>query len=459
MISLGLLATACGNNSVPGDDCSASGTCPVDLATVPGQDDLLMPTCTPACANPLPYCNAAHQCVACLVDDNCPAGQLCKPVGGTTTCVPGCNDDARCNKGGGGGKLCCGNQCVDPATDLANCGACGTPCAPAHGVGQCAGGKCALTSCRTGYGDCNADATDGCEVPLHVDVNNCGMCNTKCSFAHGIPGCADTCYLAACQFGWDDCNGDPMDGCELNVSVDPKNCGACGNSCAGAPHSKGTCVVAACQLTCDQGWSDCNGNTMDGCERPTSADANNCGGCGKVCPQGLVCVNSSCTCPNCQLANAKTRCVNNQCVLDSCFPNWGDCDGNQANGCEVDLTSDAANCGACKMACPQNTPACQNSQCTNLICHPIGFNNCPSGKQTWCDAKAISGTDPTQAQKACSQCYNQNCVLQNGDCAGPGYSQNGGGGPTWGYQAGCSGAAGRVWAYGSSYTTYGMWAN
>jgi len=40
----------------------------------------------------------------------------------------------------------------------------------------------------------------------------------------------------------------------------------------------------------------------------------------------------------------------NECVF-SCKDNFSDCDGDAANGCEVDLSSDSANCGACGNTC------------------------------------------------------------------------------------------------------------
>ena len=357
----------------PPDDCTTTNTCASDDAAVPSPD-LTVATCAPACGGATPYCTDKHNCVSCLVDDNCPAGQVCEHVGNDARCVPGCNDDARC-RAKGGSLSCCAMSCTDTTSDAANCGGCGMRCAPDHGVGQCAAGKCNLMGCAPGFGDCDANGANGCEVNLHVSPTDCGACGMGCSFPNGIAGCADGCYLRSCNFGWDDCNGNAKDGCEKSVLSDAKNCGACGNSCNGSPHSHGTCVNAACQLVCDLGWSDCDGNAANGCELPTSADAKNCGACGNVCAGNLVCVASSCTCPNCQLPNSKTRCVNNQCVLDSCNAGFADCDNNQANGCEVNLLSDAANCTACGKACPQGM-SCQNGVCSNQPVWVFGnYNN------------------------------------------------------------------------------------
>ena len=53
----------------------------------------------------------------------------------------------------------------------------------------------------------------------------------------------------------------------------------------------------------------------------------------------------------CELPNATADCVNGVCTLVSCDDGWGDCDSLPSNGCEADLASTAAHCGACNEAC------------------------------------------------------------------------------------------------------------
>ena len=66
----------------------------------------------------------------------------------------------------------CGEICVDTATDVANCGACGTACA----AGQvCSAGTCA-TTCQTGLTACGGSCRD-----LQTDAANCGACGTACT--------------------------------------------------------------------------------------------------------------------------------------------------------------------------------------------------------------------------------------------------------------------------------------
>jgi hypothetical protein len=52
-----------------------------------------------------------------------------------------------------------------------------------------------------------------------------------------------------CVPGYADCNGDPADGCEVELKSNPANCGACGNQCnmgAGQPCVEGKCLMVEC---------------------------------------------------------------------------------------------------------------------------------------------------------------------------------------------------------------------
>ncbi len=247
--------------------------------------------CQPACGGLLPKCNASGHCVGCLSDGDCPNGKFCDIKSDTmATCAIGCTTDDRC----GGGK-CCNMRCVDVNSDPANCGTCGKACAGAHAQAACVGGQCAQGACDTGWGDCDGNAGNGCETNLHVDANNCAACGQQCAIKNAVNACADGCYIAACNFGFDDCNQDPKDGCEQSVLTDPNNCGACGNSCAGLPNAKANCTNGNCVFgACNAGFADCDGIAMNGCEVNLNNDAKNCAKCGVQCCQGLFCVQGVC---------------------------------------------------------------------------------------------------------------------------------------------------------------------
>ena len=303
LVSFSFAGLGCGTRVTSACDppCGAGTACDEALGLcvpdAPGGDmavsqDGPPPGCSPACAGLTPYCNAAKKCVGCLDDKSCPQGSYCKVAGpDAATCVPGCKDDLRC----GGGK-CCTMRCVDVGNDANNCGACGNKCSGNHTQAICVAGKCQMGKCDSGWGDCNKDPKDGCETNLHVDANHCTGCGMKCSMPNAVNACADGCYATACKWGFDDCNNDPMDGCETSVLADGLNCGACGKSCAKLPNAAAGCMNGSCVLgMCNAGYTDCDGDPKNGCESFTAADPKNCGGCGKVCPMNLPgCANGQC---------------------------------------------------------------------------------------------------------------------------------------------------------------------
>ena len=256
---------ACGTTCAPGEVCEAGscalvcppnltdcdGTCrdtQVDLAncgacgTTCGTDELCVSgACTLTCQGGTPdACDGA--CTNLQIDPtNCGA------------CGTACGPDEVCDAGlcagrCGPGRIRCGQVCTSTSSDPLNCGACGAPCDEALGaIALCLDGTCGFT-CAAGFDDCDDDlfsgTTNGCEVDLSADANNCGACGTVCDFANGAGACTGgACVLSACDTGFGDCNMVGADGCEVDLRADDNNCGACGTVCpAGELCSNGTCA-------------------------------------------------------------------------------------------------------------------------------------------------------------------------------------------------------------------------
>ncbi len=168
-------------------------------------------------------CDAAnHECVGCLASSDCRAEEICAG----SVCVAGCTAERPCPEG----LTCCAGGCVDSTTNVDHCGACGKKCVVANGSPACATGKCAIASCKTPFENCDGDIANGCESDTTSSRDHCGACGKQCAPANATGGCAfGVCKVSSCTSGFGDCNGNAADGCEVDLARDPNNCGSCGN--------------------------------------------------------------------------------------------------------------------------------------------------------------------------------------------------------------------------------------
>jgi serine/threonine protein kinase len=142
--------------------------------------------------------------------------------------------------------------------------------------------------CPPDRGDCNRLAYDACETDLASDDRNCGACQAPCPADNARALCSSgQCNVVACkEAGHQDCNKDALDGCEIDVENDSKNCGACGKVCDSTGAKRAGCVNGTCQVVCDKGFGDCDQKPETGCETSLDRDPKNCGRCGFACRDG-----------------------------------------------------------------------------------------------------------------------------------------------------------------------------
>ncbi|MDB4929691.1 MAG: uncharacterized protein JWM10_2175, partial [Myxococcaceae bacterium] len=342
-----------------------------------------------------------HSCVQCVTDEHCPTGNLC--VG--NLCVTGCTDTRGCP----GGQTCCGGGCVDTTTNLANCARCDNRCTAVNATPACRNSMCTIGACTSPFGDCDSMAANGCETNTFTDVFHCGGCGRACEArAHSTAACnAGTCAYT-CETGYSDCDGNPSNGCETNSASDLANCGRCGAACM-PPGAVGACVMGQCTvMACNEGFGNCDSNPSNGCEVDLSNATANCGTCGMRCtgqtnaaptcfagtcrtfclPGFLECdgnpatgceVNPTTDVNNCGLcntrcatANGTPACAAGNCAIGSCNTGFANCNAAVGDGCEVNLQSDPTNCGTCGMVCPvaaNQLPTCTAATC-GAVCAP-----------------------------------------------------------------------------------------
>ncbi len=442
---------ACADLQNDNAHCGTCGTaCPAGTACVAG-------ACAVSCGAGLAQCGSA--CVNLQTDNThcgacgtaCPAGQVCSAGACSTTCA---SPLSTCS--GTSGSFCA-NTDLDPA----HCGSCGTACAlPNVAANGCAGGACGVVRCSANFGDCDGTAANGCETDTRTALAHCGGCGRACALPHATASCAaGACTVMACATGFADCDGVAANGCEVNTGTENGNCGACGTVCpAGQVCSNGACGAtcasplatcttagatscantqndpahcgacnAACALanaavqTCASGrctvascaasFGDCDGMSANGCETDTRTAVANCGGCGRAC----------------SLANATSTCAAGACAVMACATGFADCDGMAANGCEVALPTDNANCGACGRACGAGQ-VCSAGSCTATCASPLA--TCGAGSSQFCANTLVDPANCGACGAACSlsgaaatgcaagACTVLRCNALAGDCDG-----------------------------------------
>ncbi len=138
-------------------------------------------------------------------------------------------------------KLCPPEDGAEPAcVKISPKYGCGRPncvvCSPPFAESYCLpDGACGVGACNGDHEDCNGDPVDGCEIDLDSNANNCGACNTRCDLANATPGCnGGNCVIISCKPGWKNCDGTMSagvaNGCETNTTI-YTNCGDCGVRC------------------------------------------------------------------------------------------------------------------------------------------------------------------------------------------------------------------------------------
>ena len=185
--------------------------------------------------------------------------------------------------------------------------------------------------CAAGEALCGGSCVDTARSTQH-----CGECDRACdrTNATAVACAAGRCQLT-CREGFADCDMDPRNGCETSLGT-TTNCGRCRNECP-APagdHRVAACVMGACAAGCAAGFGDCDRDPANGCEAALDTPTH-CGRCGNAC--------------RAHPGSPLNACAMGACA-PTCAPGFADCDRDPANGCEAALGTNA-NCARCGDAC------------------------------------------------------------------------------------------------------------
>lgn len=136
--------------------------------------------------------------------------------------------------------------------------------APTGGVAGTAGGGTgggvAGAGIGGGGGGSGGCPACGCGVDFQTDNANCGACGVSCQRPHAVQGCnAGNCTGFTCIGYWLNCNNDKSDGCEISGANTDQHCGACFAKCNETNASATSCSNAECSHACKTGYGDCNG--------------------------------------------------------------------------------------------------------------------------------------------------------------------------------------------------------
>jgi subtilisin family serine protease len=275
-----------------------------------------------------------------------------------------------------------------------------------------------MDACPETYGTycdgCPEPVCTGCQVS-HCPVNGTPSCvddDSLCAAPNAVGMCSSGSCLYECIVPYDNCNSDWSDGCEVNVDYDSDNCGYCGNVCGSITCPASGCSVGGCgpeeygyypaesQTSCVSG--SCSGECEVSCSYDASCDSDDdddgildvddacptvygtdCNGCPNPC-SGCAMVSCDVGPPTCIPGNClDTMCQADGCGVGSCLEDEYGTYSPSANDCEI----------------VDNIGTCTSNPCT-LTC--VYASSCDvTGVECWSSAYEFIYRSKSQMKKFC----------------------------------------------------------
>lgn len=354
------------------------------------------------CGNACSLAHAVNECV----------GQVCK--------IKSCDS---------GWANCDGNEAngceTNIGTDPGHCGGCNQACNSTNGIPACSGGKCAI-ACTGSYLNCDGNLGNGCETNKNTSVSHCGACKGACTLANANPVCSGgSCGISSCKSGWGNCDSKVSTGCETNTNGSTQHCGGCNKPCVAPTNAAPTCTNGSCGFACNSGYSTCGAGST--CFN-SSNDAGHCGATCKQCPgppsgQGSpACSGGNCTvtcksgydkcgsdcfdfkastvhCGGCNKPCAVPTGGSTSCSGGACQPTCPGALTLCGTAC-VDTKTSASHCGGCGKACSGGM-VCKDGSC-----------ECPSGKMDCGNGTCVAccgNGDCSSGDKCCTGVCKNSC--------------------------------------------------
>jgi hypothetical protein len=280
------------------EDGTAVVSASVRTGFIPDSKRYVQLRLTAACVDRDPECDQdstcrAGECVSAHVprDALCESSACGESAANSTSSAAGSKSSAAGSEshapaGCGQNELLCAGECV-AGDSLEHCGACDHDCSALLNLrapARCEADHCVFDAdaCVPGHGDCNADPEDGCETELS-DAEHCGACDVAC--APDTQLCAARADGHACV---SNCPADKPVLCDrtcVDTRTSDQHCGKCGAACQ--PGMR--CDAGECKSRCEPSQLWC----ADKCVDPMRDDRH-CGGCGVDCGKDHVCHEGAC---------------------------------------------------------------------------------------------------------------------------------------------------------------------